>query len=104
MAPTEESRPVRLEFRRADRFAVDDRQMRSPDLRVAGRPLSPSGQDSPDIGKIFGDDEQLREGGMREIGALGSKDELGVGGNLDITRAASGIRDRDPANFGVVLG
>ena len=69
-----------------------------------GRPLSPRGQDGSDIGKIFRFDEQLREGGMRDVGALGREDEFGVGRDLDVARAASGIRDRYPANFGVVLG
>ena len=69
-----------------------------------GRPLSPRGEDGSDIGKIFRFDEQLREGGMRDVGALGRQDEFGVGRDLDVARAASGIRDRYPANFGIVLG
>ena len=86
------------------RLAVDDRQMRGPDFGVARRPFSPRRQDRSDVGEIFRLDEQLREGGMRDVGALGREDEFGVGGDLDVARAAAGIRDRDPANFRVVLG
>ena len=104
VAAAEESRPVRFEFRRADGFAVDDRQMRGPDFRVARRPLSPRRQDRADVGEIFRLDEQLGEGRMRDVGALGREHEFGIGGDLDVARAASGVGDRDPANLGVVLG
>ena len=104
MAATEESRPVRLEFRRADGLPVDDCQMRRPDFGVARTPLSPRGQDGADVGKILRFDEQLGESRMRDVGGLGREHELRVGGHLDIARAAAGIRDRHPANFRVVLG
>ena len=41
---------------------------------------------------------------MRDVGALRRQDKFGIGGDLDVARAASGIRDRNAANFRVVLG
>ena len=53
----------------ADGFAVDDGQMRGPDFRLGRRPSSPRRQDRADVGEIFRFDEQLRKGGMRDVGA-----------------------------------
>jgi len=78
MVATEEPCPVGLEFRRAHSFAVDDRQMSSPDFRVARRSLPPPSQDRPDIGEILRFDEQLRECRMRNIRALRRQDKFGI--------------------------
>ncbi len=102
-AAAEESRSVGFEFGSADGFAVDDGQMRGPDFRLARRPPSPRRQDRADVGEIFRLDEQFREGGMRDVGALRRQNEFGVGRDFDFARAAARIRDRDPANFRVVL-
>jgi hypothetical protein len=40
---------------------------------------------------------------MCNVGALGGQDEFGVGGDLDVGRAASGIGYGDKSYFRVVL-
>ncbi len=102
-AATEESRSVGLEFGRAYRFAVDDAQMRGPDFRVGRRPSSPGRHDRADVGPILSFNEQFREGWMRDVGALRRENDLGVRRDFDLAGADAGIRDRNAANFGVVL-
>ena len=41
---------------------------------------------------------------MGDVGALGRQHQLGVGRDLDLARAASGIGDRDPADLRIVFG
>ena len=89
----EEARPVGFEFRLADGFAIGDAEMRGPDFRLRRRPLAPRGEDRAEIGEIFGLDEQLREGGMRDIRALRPESQFGVGGDLDLARPTAGIGD-----------
>ena len=84
VAATEEPRPVGLKFRRAHGLAVDDGQMRGPDFRLGRRSPAPRRQNGADIGEIFGFDEQLREGRMRDVGALRRQNEFGVGGDFDL--------------------
>jgi hypothetical protein len=82
VSPAEEARPVGFELRLADGFAVGDAQMRGPYFRFRRRSLSPRGEDGALVGEIFGFDEQLREGGVGDIGALRAQSEFGVGGDL----------------------
>src|SRR5271169_6074459 len=66
----EKARPVGFELWPADGFAIGDAQMRRPNFGFRGGPLSPRRKDRAEIGMILGLDEQLREGGMRDIGVL----------------------------------
>ena len=101
--PAEEARPVGFELGLADGFAVGDAQMRGPYFRLRRRSLSSRGEDRARVDEIFGFDEQLREGGMSDIGALRTESEFGIGGDLDFARAAARVGDRDPTHLGVVL-
>ena len=74
------------------RLALDDGEMRRPDFRLARRAPPPRRQDGADVGEIFGLDEQLREGRMRDVGGLRRQHEFGVGRDLDLARAAAGVR------------
>ena len=86
------------------RLALDDGEMRGPDLGLAGRRgggASPGC--APTSATILGLHEQLGEGRMRRVGARRRQHDLGVGGQLDLARRARRIGDRDAADLGVVL-
>ena len=59
---------------------------------LARRAPSPRRQDGADVGEIFGLDEQLRKGRMRDVGGLGRQHELGIGRDVDLAHAGAGIR------------
>ena len=63
----------------------------------------PRRQNGADVGQIFGLDEQLGKGRMRDVGGLGRQHELGIGRDLDLPHPAAGIRDRDAADLGIVF-
>jgi len=105
MAAAEEAGPVGFDFRPAHDFAaVDDGEMGGPDFRLRRRPSSPCREDGADLREILGLDEQLGKGRMRDIGGLRRQHQLGIGGELDLPRAGACIRDRDAADFGIILG
>ena len=78
--------------------------MRRPNFGFRGGPLSPRRKDRAEIGMILGLDEQLREGGMRDIGALWPQCEFGIRRDLDVARSTSGVGDGHATNLGVVFG
>src|SRR5687767_8303102 len=77
-AATEKSRPVGLDLRLADRFAVDGGKMRRPDFGLGWRTPPSRRQDGAGVGEVLGLDEQLRESRMREIGTLRRQYKLGI--------------------------
>jgi hypothetical protein len=74
----EEERPVGFEGRPADDFAIGDAQMRRPDFRLRGTPLSPRGDDRAELRKVFGLDEHFRKGRVSHIGALRPQSEFRI--------------------------
>ena len=104
MSAAEEARPVGFERRLADGFAIGDAQMRRPDFGFRWAPLSPRGKDRAEFRKVFGLDEQLREGGMGDIGALWPQSEFGIGRDLDVARPHARIGDGHAPNLGIVFG
>ncbi len=52
---------------------------------------------------MLGLHEQVREGGMSDVGAGRRQHHLGVGGHLDLARPQAVIGERYPADLGVVL-
>ena len=103
-AAAEETGPVGLDLGLSHGATIDDGEMCGPDFRLARRAPSPRRQDGADVGPIFGLDEQLGKGRMRDVGSLGRQHELGVGRDVDLPRAAAGVRDRDATDLGIVFG
>ena len=68
------------------------------------RPAAAGRQQRPEIGDRFGLDEEVGEGRVRGIGRRRRQHELGVGGQLDLPRLRPQVRERHPAELGVVLG
>ena len=77
--------------------------MRGPDFRFVGRSAPPRRQDRADVDEIFRFDEQLREGGMGDIGALRRENEFRIRRDFDPAGADARIGDGNAANFGVVF-
>ena len=87
MAAAEETRAVGFDFRLADGLAIDDGEMRRPDFRFGGTRRRRVARSAPTSAKIFGLDEQLGEGRMRDVRRLRRQHQFGVGGDLDLARA-----------------
>ena len=104
LAPAaEEAGPVGLELRLAHLLAFDDGDVRRPDLGLAGRATAPRRQDGTAPGEMLRLHEELGESRVRGVGGGRRQHELGVRRDLDVPRAAAGVRDRDAAYLGVVL-
>ena len=103
-AAPDKPRAIGLEFPLSHRHAVDDREVRRPDLRLGRRSLPAVGHDGAQAGEVFGLDEQLRKGRMGEVGALRRQHQFGVGGHLDLACVFTEIREGDATDLGVVLG
>ena len=102
-AAAEEPSPVGFHLRLSHGAAIDDGEVRGPDFGLARRSPSPRRQNGADVGQIFGFDEQLGKGWMRDVGSLGRQHELGIGGDVDLPHAAAGVRDRDATDLGIVF-
>ena len=103
IAASEETGPVGLDLLLTDGFTVDDGEMSSPDF-VLCRPTPSAGrQDGTDVGEIFGLYEQLGKRRMRIVGGLACQHQLGIGGDIDLSRGGAGIRDRNTSNLGIVF-
>ena len=102
-ATTEESRSVGLELALTHSLAIDNRQVRRPDLWLGRRPLPPSSENGAKSGEVLGLDEQLREGGVRHVRGLRRQDQFGIRRHFDFTEAIAEVRDRHSAHFRVVF-
>ena len=85
-APAEEAGAVGFELRFADAFARGDRMMRRPDFRLVRRAAAARGEDRAEARDIFGLDEHFGEGRMGDVGRLAAHGDLGIGGDLDVSR------------------
>ena len=81
-----EFRTIGLELAIARRFAVDNRQVRSPHLRLRGCPPPLRRQYGTDAGEVFGLGEQFRECRVSHVCGLGRQNQFGVGSHLDLSR------------------
>ena len=91
-AAAEEARAVGLELRLADRLAFDDGEMRGPDLGLVGERAPARRQQRADLG----DDIRSATNSFEKAGCATSarwrrQHELGIGGELDLARAAAGL-------------
>ena len=68
-------------------LAFHDGEVRRPDLRLAGRPPPPRGQQGADVGDELRLDEQLGEGRVCCVGRRRRQHDLGIGGQLDLAGA-----------------
>ena len=82
---------------------VEDAEMGGPDRRFAWCTAAAGGEECAQVRHIFGFDEELRECGVGNVGALRGKHELDVGGDIDHAPAASGVGEADPADLRVIL-
>ena len=103
VATAEEPGPVGFHFRLPHRLAVNDGQMRGPNLLLGRRPPPPCCQDGAEIGEILGFDEQLHEGRMRDIVGLRCQHQFGIGRHVDLACPVAGIGNRNAADLGVAL-
>jgi hypothetical protein len=78
VAAAEEAGAVRLHFRLADGLTLDDGEVTGPELSLSRRALAPRGEDEPDIGHVFGFDEQFGKGGVRHVIGLRRECKFGV--------------------------
>src|SRR5579872_4420065 len=99
MAAAEEAGPVGFNLRLADRVAVDDGEMRSPYFGLGRRSSASGRQNRANIRDILGFHKQLGKSRMGDVRRLRSQRELAIGGELDLSGAAAGIRDRNAANL-----
>ena len=83
----EEAAPAGFKFGLSYAVALSHRMMRGPDFRFVRRAPPPRGQDGPRTRIVLGLDEEFREGWMGGIGGLRRNDHLGVGRDLDVSRA-----------------
>jgi len=102
VAAAEETGAVGLYLDVTDRFAFDDREMGGPQLGLVRAAATARRQDGA-RGQQFGLYEHLGEGLVRCIGQWRRQHDLGVGGDLDVTRRTAGIGDRHATDLGVVL-
>ena len=88
-AAAEEAGAVGLELHAADRLALDGGDVGHPDARLLRAPRPPGGEERLEPRDELGLDEEVREGGVRDVGGPRREDDLGVGGQLDLPRARS---------------
>ena len=100
----DELRAVRLDLDRGGFLAFDHSDMGGPDLGVGGRAAAAGGDDDAEFGQIVRHDEHLRKGRMRLIGRRRGKHQFGIGGHVDLARAATGVGQGDASRLGIVLG
>jgi hypothetical protein len=103
VAASEEARAIGFELAGADLLALDDRQVHRPGRGIGRRAGPACRQQRAHFGSELRAHEQLREGGMGEVGRGGCEHELRVRGELDLARPAAEIRDRNAPDFPVVL-
>ena len=84
VAAAEEAGPIGFHLRLPHRLAIHDGQMRRPDLLLSRRAPPPRCQQSALGGEIFGGDEQLHEGGMRDVVGLRRQHQFGIGCHVDL--------------------
>ena len=85
LSAAQEARPVGFELQPADRFSIGDAQMRRPKFGFRGVRFRRVARIAPKS-SIFGLDEQLCEGRVSDICALGPQSKFGVGCDLDVAR------------------
>jgi hypothetical protein len=78
VAAAQEAGAVRFHFGLADGFALDDGEMTGPEFSLSRCALAPCGEDEPDIGHVFGFDEELGKGGMGHVIGLRRESKFGV--------------------------
>src|SRR5678810_1154794 len=83
---------------------LDDDGVGGPDGRLRRRPNPARGQQAAQVGQRLGLDEEVGEGRVGVVRGRRSQHELAVGRYLELARLEPEIRDRDPADLGVVLG
>ncbi len=104
VAAAEKAGAIGLDLDLADRLALDDREMGSPQLGFARAAAPTRRQDGAGRGEVLGLHEQLGKGLVRRIGQRRRQRDLGKGGELDVARFAPGVGDRDAPDLGIVLG
>ena len=76
--------------------------MRHPDLGLAVRSWPARGEQSTEIGDIFGLHKQIGKSRVSRICCWRRQDDFGVRCQLDLTGSCAEIRNRNPAYFRVV--
>ncbi|MEJ2320690.1 MAG: hypothetical protein P8Y21_15305, partial [Gemmatimonadales bacterium] len=103
-APAQEARAVALVLQRRGRLPLDGGQVSEPDLPLVGRTRASGRKQGSELGNELRLHEEVREGGVGLVRALGSQDDLCVGGEVDLTIPVPDVGHRQLAELGVVLG
>ena len=99
----EEPGAVGLELGGRRGRAVARRDVDGVDRHLLGRPRAAPADQGLGAGGPLGLQEQLAEGRMAHVAAVGQEHDLGVAGQLQLARAGVVVGQRDPADLGAGL-
>ena len=102
-APPDELRTVGFELGTADGVAIDDDEVRCPDIGFGWIAAAAVRKQCAAV-EVLRFDEQLGEHRMREIGRLRCQREFRIRRDFDDARLCAGVGDADPARLRIVLG
>ena len=78
--------------------------MEGPSAGIRRLSRAPVTQEGSALAEILGLDEELPEGGMRQIGRRRRENDLGIAGHVELADTSSVVPDRQPTHLDVVFG
>ncbi|MNF43877.1 hypothetical protein D3C84_249780 [compost metagenome] len=84
-------------------MVLDDDEVGGPHLLLLGGSGPPGGNQGPQLGQVFGDHKELAESRVGAIRLRCGQHQLGIGGELDMTKAATAVAQGDAPHFPVRL-